>query len=93
MIKIKLDDENLSVSVTGHANHAEYGKDIVCAGVSSLVQTLALYAESHGGRAKVEPGRAEIDCPHTKEAREVFKCISDGLKGISASYGEGVWIT
>lgn len=93
MIKIKLDDENLSLTVTGHADCGEYGKDIVCAGVSSLVQTLALYAEKHGGMAKMESGRAEIDCPHTKEAREVFKCIADGLRGISTAYSEGVWFT
>lgn len=93
MIKIKLDDENLSLTITGHADYAEYGKDIVCAGVSSLVQTLALYAEKHGGRANMSGGNAEIDCPHTKEAREVFKCISDGLRGIAMSYGEFVWFT
>ncbi len=92
MIKIKLDEENLSLTVTGHADYAEYGKDIVCAGVSSLVQALAFYAENNGGRAALGPGKAEIDCPHTKEARDVFRCISDGLKGIGQTYG-GVWFT
>lgn len=29
----------------GHANYAEIGKDIVCAGVSSLVQNLAIGLE------------------------------------------------
>ena len=28
------------ISVKGHAHYAEHGKDIVCAGVSTLVQTL-----------------------------------------------------
>lgn len=28
------------ISVLGHAGYAEYGKDIVCAGVTALVQTL-----------------------------------------------------
>ena len=93
MIKIKIDDDNLSLTVTGHAGTAEYGKDIVCAGVSSLVQTLALYAQEHGGRATLEPGHAEIDLDHTKESREVFKCIADGLRGIGLSYGKGVWFT
>ena len=29
-----------SITVSGHAHYAEMGKDIVCAGVSVLVQTL-----------------------------------------------------
>lgn len=29
-----------SVSITGHANYAPHGQDIVCAAISALVQTL-----------------------------------------------------
>ena len=35
MIKVKLSKNN--VEITGHANFADYGKDIVCAAVSSIV--------------------------------------------------------
>lgn len=93
MIKIKIDDDNLSLTVMGHADYAEHGKDIVCAGVSSLVQTLALYADEHGGRSEVRPGYAEVDCPHTKESEEVFRCIANGLRGIGGAYGDRVWFT
>lgn len=31
---------NDSISVKGHAEYAKHGKDIVCAGVSALAQTL-----------------------------------------------------
>ena len=34
---IKDNDRLLSISINGHANYEEYGKDIVCASVSSLV--------------------------------------------------------
>lgn len=34
---IKSNDKLLSISISGHANYEEYGKDIVCASVSSLV--------------------------------------------------------
>ena len=42
MIKIKIQkDGNIikNIIITGHANYAEYGKDIVCAAVSSSVLT------------------------------------------------------
>ena len=37
MIKVKVAKSN--ISILGHANFADYGKDIVCASVSSIVMT------------------------------------------------------
>ena len=37
MIKIRIKDKE--IIITGHANYDEYGKDIVCASVSSIVIT------------------------------------------------------
>ena len=39
MIKIKVTEKN--ISILGHANYDEYGKDIVCSAVSTLMETLA----------------------------------------------------
>lgn len=42
MIKVKINRDNekiVSVYITGHSNYDEYGKDIVCAAVSSIVIT------------------------------------------------------
>ena len=38
LIELKVRDHE--ITVTGHANYAEYGKDIVCASVSILMQNL-----------------------------------------------------
>ena len=35
MIKVKVTEKN--ISILGHANYDDYGKDIVCAAVSSIV--------------------------------------------------------
>ena len=51
------------ITVNGHANYAETGKDIVCAGVTALTQTLIRALE---GLTKdeieyeVSPGRADM---------------------------------
>lgn len=37
MIKVKINDKK--IIITGHADYEEYGKDIVCASVSSIVIT------------------------------------------------------
>ena len=37
MIKVKLSEDK--IEIIGHADYDEYGKDIVCSGVSSIVTT------------------------------------------------------
>ena len=44
MIKVKRD--NNSISVKGHANYGKRGEDVVCAGVSTLAQTLVVSIET-----------------------------------------------
>ena len=39
MIKIKIYGKNDKIEIKGHALFDDYGKDIVCAGVSSVVTT------------------------------------------------------
>lgn len=51
------------IEITGHAGYAEAGKDIVCAGITALTQTLIRSMQGLT-RDKVEyevsPGRADI---------------------------------
>ena len=51
------------IQISGHANYAEEGKDIVCAGVTALTQTLVKSIEDFT-EDKIEydisPGRADI---------------------------------
>ncbi len=41
-VTVTLSEEEMQVKVSGHADYAEKGKDIVCAGVSAIVQTAVL---------------------------------------------------
>jgi len=49
MVKVKIsttrNGEIMSFEVRGHANYAEHGQDIVCAGVSAVTQTTILGLE------------------------------------------------
>ena len=52
------------ITVSGHADFAEAGKDIVCAGVSALVQGLIGSVESLTSdkiKYEISPGRADIN--------------------------------
>lgn len=51
------------IKVSGHANYAEDGKDIVCAGVTALTQTLIRSLEDLTRdeiQYEISPGRADI---------------------------------
>lgn len=79
MITIKVTSN--SIEATGHANYAEHGKDIVCAAVSVLMQTLELR-----GKATKQSGSMKI----YTEDKEALKLITEGLKQIEYNYPDYV---
>ena len=65
--------------VSGHAGYAEAGKDIVCAGVTALVQGLIRSIESLTSdqiQYDITPGRADI---HFKDLSEAGKLLVDSF--------------
>lgn len=67
------------ITVSGHAEYAEAGKDIVCAGVTALIQTLI---KSIGDLTEdkidyeISPGRADI---HYRDLSEAGKLLIDSF--------------
>ena len=69
MIAVSVREDGITVS--GHANYAEAGKDIVCAGVTALVQTLVKSAHDLTEdkiTCEISPGRADIRYRDMSEA-------------------------
>jgi len=91
-------NENIhSLTVLGHANYGEYGKDIVCAGVSALVQALIGWLEENHYKASfisVDPkdGELIISCEGGEEVASVFNMASIGLEQIADCYPDHVQI-
>jgi uncharacterized protein YsxB (DUF464 family) len=61
------------ITVEGHANFAAYGQDIVCAGVSTLVQTLIQSVE------ELTTDKIQYDMQPGKTCVKFF-CMSDQTK-------------
>lgn len=60
---IEIEIEKNSISVKGHANYAEPGKDIVCAAVSTLFQAFIASVEELTAdviSAEIQPGNSLI---------------------------------
>lgn len=91
-------NENIhNLTVLGHANYGEYGKDIVCAGISALVQALIGWLEENHYKASfisVDPkdGEVIISCEGGEEVASVFNMASIGLEQIADCYPDYVQI-
>ena len=67
------------IIVSGHANYAEPGKDIVCAGVTALTQTLISSMKGLAGdriQYEISPGRADI---YYRDLSEAGKLLVDSF--------------
>ena len=67
------------IEISGHANYAEVGKDIVCAGVTALTQTLIRSIEnltSDKIEYEISPGRSDI---HFRNLSEEGKLLVDSF--------------
>ena len=74
-VSVRLD----GITIDGHAGYAEAGKDIVCAGVTALVQGLIRSIESLTSdqvQYDITPGRADI---YFKDLSEAGKLLVDSF--------------
>lgn len=98
MIRIAVEFQNAEtrrITVDGHAGQGNPGEDIVCAGVSALVETLRLGLEQVVPGAvtfSVDPGHAEFifEPGGRSDQRAVVDTILAGLRDLAGSYSRFV---
>ena len=88
MISITLDENNLSLAVSGHADYAPKGYDIVCSAVSSLVYVLCTCE----GKEIDDGERWIISINESELNRAVFTAVADGLYAVAQTYPNNVEI-
>lgn len=99
MIKIKVLKDGSSIKrivVTGHAKYDDFGKDIVCASVSSVVITscnMALKLDNTAVKVTEKEGFIEvIILKDDKTINKVFENMLDMLKELEEQYDKNVKI-
>ena len=99
MVKVKVNydgDYIKDFKVTGHANYDEYGKDIVCSSVSSIVITsvnMALKLKDNSVKAKSSEGLIEAQVLIKDEViNKVFINMIDMLKELEKDYKANIKI-
>ena len=92
-----VNDNTHNLTVHGHANYADKGKDIVCAGVSALVQALIGWIEEHPEYADMVSideihNEVLIDCTGGEDVKAVFLMAAIGIEQIANVYPDHVQI-
>ena len=81
--------------VKGHAESGEYGKDLVCAGVSSIVFGLMNACDACGDITDIRPGRNKIEIEVLSESgviQNYFELAYIQLRTIEESHGEYIQV-
>ena len=97
MIEIKYTNNGNAgcIEITGHANYAEYGKDIVCCAVSTLSQTLIASIEKLEPEADItynmQPGFIKITHGNLSEkTKTLIGSFFIGVKMVAEQYPDYV---
>jgi uncharacterized protein YsxB (DUF464 family) len=91
MIKIKVNKD--SIEISGHANYDDYGKDIVCASVSSIVTTTVngILELENTINFKSDDNKTVINViKNTKTNKALISNMIDLLKELENQYPEHV---
>ena len=99
-IEMKRWAEGMELEACGHAEHGAIGHDIVCAGVSALLYSLAGYLEEQCKKhpmSHVEmteaPGRLYLRTRQVQEDETAFAVIAAGVRLIERAFPESVSFT
>ena len=94
MIKISVNEKDIVID--GHANYDDYGKDIVCASVSSIaITTINAIIEFDKDSINVEERNGYLKINILKETKETKILISnmiDMFKSLESNYPKNIKI-
>ena len=100
MIKVKVTKEKdsiKSISINGHALYDDYGKDIVCSAVSSIITTSInsiLALDEKGIKYSSEKGDVKItDIKNTKETTTLIEVMLNLLNDLRENYPDNIKIS
>lgn len=86
-IEYAINGDEFNLHCIGHAGFAEAGNDIVCAGISTLVQTLTTHLPEIAEEYEVHIDSGEVKCSAKgSKAIDCFQMILTGLRLLEGSY-------
>jgi uncharacterized protein len=81
-------DKLIGLLITGHAGYAPKGSDIVCAGISAIVQTAAIGCRNYDPKTEItsQNGGFVFVCKDKPITRAIIKTAILGLEQMKEQY-------
>lgn len=97
IVKFTKTHKCLSISVDGHACSAEAGKDLICAGASTLIYTLAQYVKDSDCTSSVielSPGNSTVkaitDYKNRVNLEDAYELVMTGFRLLEHNFPDNV---
>ncbi len=98
MTRVSYDERTLKMEISGHAGAGDYGRDLVCAALSALTQTLEAALEDSREEmlptVRKAPGEALIICrpeaQQERRCRDIMGTVFIGFELLANRYPEYV---
>jgi len=88
-VRVEVSSDVIRITLLGHAGYSKKGEDIVCAGISGVIQFLAMYFFNtlhERGNFSFENGYGYIEVKNTKESKKLVDTFIEYVKLTSKSY-------
>ncbi|MEN2998938.1 MAG: ribosomal-processing cysteine protease Prp [Brevinematia bacterium] len=91
MIEVNISESSGSVKIelTGHSGYGKKGEDIVCAGISGVVQFLIVHLFNNlgkKGKFELSSGKGLIEIPKERDTSPLISSLIEYLKLVEKSY-------
>ncbi|MBR6071861.1 MAG: ribosomal-processing cysteine protease Prp [Acholeplasmatales bacterium] len=86
-------NDNIIVNVSGHALYSDYGNDIVCASVSSMLTMTVNLVDNLGYKfnsVKMEKGYTSFDVINNEVTKGIVTTLEELLDSLSKKYPKNV---
>ena len=83
-------DERCTLEICGHAESADFGRDVVCAGVSAITTTLALLLRDENADVQVKSGNTRITYTAGKDIEAYITFSMTGYRWMAEVFPEFV---
>ncbi|MFN4245006.1 MAG: ribosomal-processing cysteine protease Prp [Brevinematia bacterium] len=95
-VKIKSTKEKITIILKGHSNYSKKGEDIVCAGVSGVLQFLIIHLFNNlkrKGKFSLSHGKGFIEIMKEENDTKIIDSFVEYLEITSKSYPGTISIT
>ncbi len=88
-VRVELSNDVIKITLEGHAGYSRKGEDVVCAGISGVMQFLGIYffnIANIGNDFIFRRGYGYIEIPYSEENEKLIEAFLEYVNMVGKSY-------